>query len=74
MILHDINPPKNSWERAYIRFEYERMGLNQVGQTPILLSDSLYICIHCGKINDYFINTCEECDIEMDSWDNTDER
>jgi hypothetical protein len=48
MFISDVKAPKNTWERAYIRFEYERMGLNQVGDKRIhILTDR--VCMTCGS-------------------------
>lgn len=33
----------------------------------IILADHMYICMNCGKANDYFIYSCFECDDKADN-------
>lgn len=60
--INDIKPPKNTWERAYIRFEYERAGLNMVGDKRIPIFTDRY-CIVCGH---YFIGQSYYCSTHCD--------
>lgn len=60
--IHDVKPPKNTWERAYIRFEYERAGLNMVGDRRIhILTDR--VCMVCGS---RYVGTGYSCSSQCD--------
>jgi hypothetical protein len=64
----DITQPTDNWSKGYAKLEYEATGLRQLFSRRIEV-DQIYVCFFCGKLNNYYVGNCEQCDWEMDSYE-----